>query len=1322
MEERRIVRTFLIGFPLLLACLFLIALGVLNTQAFRNFLRSEITRQALQLAGVQVEVGSLRTHWMRLGLDLNDLVVYGTAGPSSKEPPLLRVARLQVGVRFLPLLHKRLQFRGLILERPVVHLTIDSQGRSNLPVAPQPSSSGNSSAETLFDLAIADCSIRSGEIYYNDAEIPLDAEAHDLKFDARYSLLRREYKGSLSYDNGRLTTQRYGPIMHGMKAQFTANREGLSLVPLLISSGSSTFELDARMTNYASPNVSGSYESTISTGELANLFRSQSLPMGAVALNGEIDYVSGQPGTFLAGLHLQGKANSSKLEVPTGQQPIAATSVSANYELKGTTLRIDNVAASILGGRAEGMFEIQQMDSPHSRSRLEATVKGVSLMTASDVLAPRNVQRIGFAGITDLDLKAEWSGAWQNALGHARLAISSRQPEISAQTIPVNGIVQVDYDGPRNTVAFGQSNLQTAHTKLSISGSLSSHRGGNSAINVVLATTDLRETSTLVRMVQTALSPRRTDASVLSVSGEATLNAHVTGTARDPRIQGHLGAQNLTIASSQWRSLTLDLNANSSQAVIQNGVLVGKHGERINLSGKTGLQDWSIEPSSPVALQAAMSGVPVATVEEIVQPHYPVEGVLNANVALSGTRGAPEGKATLTLGKGTAWNESFDSLTANVDAHQGAVQSTMQLRIPAGVVSADANYKLATEEYEVNLHGSGLQLDKIATLQKEASVQGKADLSVTANGSIHNPKVHASLTSAQLEMRGQAISNFTAQVDVASQHATLQLHSVVAQGSVEAKGDVALTGERFTTATVDVRALPVAALAEFFPIRASKIAGQTEIHLTLRGPLATPSRMEAHLEIPTFSVNYGKAQMALARPLLADYRGGTLTISPTQIRGSGTDLTFGGTVPIRSGAAYSLVADGSMDLNVLQQFAPGLRSSGQMEIHVHSSSGSSAPSMQGQFQIKNAVLTTDSSPVGIEGLNAQINLNGARAEIANFSGTAGGGTVSARGAIDFGKQTNFNLALNAQSVRVRYPTGLRTVLSGQINAQGNPSASSLTGRVVVDNISFTQDFDLATFVSSFSSDSIGGTAPAFERNMSLSIAVQSSQNVALATSKVSLSGAANLNLTGTIADPIVLGRISLTSGDVFFLSKRFQVQSGTIAFANPARTEPVLNMYVNTTVEQYSITLNLTGPVDRLRTNYTSDPSLPPADIIHLLAFGNTNEESASAPSQSTATSAESLLAQGVSGKVAGKLENLTGLSQLTIDPLAANAQGNPGAEVAIQERVTGSLLFTFSTNVTDTQSQTVQLQYDLNRRVSVTVLRDQNGGYGVDVRLHKTF
>ena len=84
-------------------------------------------------------------------------------------------------------------------------------------------------------------------------------------------------------------------------------------------------------------------------------------------------------------------------------------------------------------------------------------------------------------------------------------------------------------------------------------------------------------------------------------------------------------------------------------------------------------------------------------------------------------------------------------------------------------------------------------------------------------------------------------------------------------------------------------------------------------------------------------------------------------------------------------------------------------------------------------------------------------------------------------------------------------------------------------------------------------------------------------------------------------------------------------------------------------------------------------------------------------------------------------VQNLTGISQLSIDPTVGASQ-DPGAQIAIQQRVTGSLLMTFSTDVTSTQRQTVQLQYQPKPQWKISVLRDEYGGYGIDVRLHKVF
>ena len=173
------------------------------------------------------------------------------------------------------------------------------------------------------------------------------------------------------------------------------------------------------------------------------------------------------------------------------------------------------------------------------------------------------------------------------------------------------------------------------------------------------------------------------------------------------------------------------------------------------------------------------------------------------------------------------------------------------------------------------------------------------------------------------------------------------------------------------------------------------------------------------------------------------------------------------------------------------------------------------------------------------------------------------------------------------------------------------------------------------------------------------------------------------------------------------------------------RTQPVLDLQVQTRIDEYNITLGLNGPVERLLTTYTSDPALPPVDIINLIAQGKTVESAAANPSPSPTSTlgAQSLLASGISSQVSGKIAKLAGVSQLQIDPGISSGSGqSSSARVAVQQRVTSNLLVTFATDVTSTQHQAIQVEYKLNPKWSVSGTRNQNGGFGVDGRYRKDF
>ena len=120
---------------------------------------------------------------------------------------------------------------------------------------------------------------------------------------------------------------------------------------------------------------------------------------------------------------------------------------------------------------------------------------------------------------------------------------------------------------------------------------------------------------------------------------------------------------------------------------------------------------------------------------------------------------------------------------------------------------------------------------------------------------------------------------------------------------------------------------------------------------------------------------------------------------------------------------------------------------------------------------------------------------------------------------------------------------------------------------------------------------------------------------------------------------------------------------------------------------------------------------------INLIANGKTTQE-ANATGQST----DSMIASQVASQVTGGIQHLAGISSLQIDPLLGGNNQNPSARVAIQQRVTRNFLFTFSTDLSQPGSEIVQGDYQINKRWSVSLTRDEVGGVSVDGKYHTKF
>ncbi len=804
-----------------------------------------------------------------------------------------------------------------------------------------------------------------------------------------------------------------------------------------------------------------------------------------------------------------------------------------------------------------------------------------------------------------------------------------------------------------------------------------------------------------------------------AVSGSANLNATVQGSMQKPDISGKLSAQNLQVQGSVWKSAELSLQANPSRIVVSNGTLVSAHRGQASFGATIALREWSYLPSNAIQANLSARQMSLTDLEHLANVQYPVSGNLSANVSVSGSQLNPAGSGSVDIANARVYDEPIQTLALKFHTENESVVSTLYVSTSAGSANSSLTFTPRTKAYKLSLDAPAIVLQKLQMVQeKNLAVNGTLTLSAHGQGTLDDPQLTASLQLPRLDVKQKSIAGLKAEVNVANKQADLTVDSQVAQSAIRARGHVNLTGDFDADASIDTATIPLdVLLATYASSVPEGFKGETELHATVKGPLKDKTKLEAHLTIPTLNASYQSLQIGAAGPIRADYSHSVITLQPAEIRGTDSSIQIQGSFPLAGNASATLTAQGSIDARIMRIVSPDLQSSGTVALDVRTSGSAKSPVVQGQVRLQDIAMATPDAPVSVDKLNGTLELTNERVQISSLAGEVNGGQISAGGSIEYRPSLQFNIALQGKSIRLRYPEGLRTLLDGNLAWTGNMQASTLTGRVLVDQLGFTPDFDLSSFGDQFSSSVAVPAQPGLADTIKLQVAVQSKNNLNATSSQVSMAGSMNLNAIGTAANPVIVGRVDLDSGELFYRNVRYQLQRGIITFADPNQTSPVLDVSVSTTVEQYNLTLNLRGPFDRLTTSYTSDPPLATADIINLIALGKTTSESA-ASSQST----DSIIASQAASQLSGGIQKLAGISSLQINPLLGGNSQNPSAQVALQQRVTKNFLFTFSTDVSQPGQEIVQGDYQINQKWSVSVARDQLGGVSVDGRYHTKF
>lgn len=1303
-----------------------LAVAALHSPRVHRYVLALVNEKASQALGVSVKVDNYTLHFPDApGISKITLDVYGVKIAGAEPypaPPLVTIEHVKAEVG-ISIFKRKWSLEDIRVDVPVVHLVFGPNGKSNLPKLKK--SSNGSSKFSFFDLGIRHLVLDHGEIYYQDRKIPIDADLHHLDLRIQSSAANA-YSGTMSYRDGHLRAGKFRTIPHQLDAKFDFTPTTFDLEQARLQSGSSWVRFTAKIRDFSHPEAQGRYEMLLDSTELRATLGNADIPLGRIAATGNILYRSRPGSPWMDQLSVNGELHSNLLDVAAGNILVRVHSVAARYSVEDGNLSVRNFQAKALGGTVLANVTIHDLGGD-MRGKLEADARKLSLAEVRQVsTGPSSqkpaVHKLALSGIVNATVKAAWRKEIARTLVanvHATiLGGVSGHSRSDTGTTPVNGVLQADYMATDKLLTVAPSYLTLPATRITMSGVL----GKKSGLVFHFESSDLAKLEPIADALR-ATKPGATPAP-LGLGGRMSIRARMTGSLDSPELSGRLAASSLKLKGTAWRKANADFEANASSVAITDARLEPAAQGEIALQAQVGLDKWKFLKTSPIRAELHASRLSLAELAKIAGHGGDFSGLLAANVRFDGSELHPNGNGDVTLSHASVYKEKVDSARATFTAAGNEVYTNLAVDLPAGKVDAAAEINPRAKTYTASVQSNGLDLSHLTAIQsRNLGISGNLTLTGSGKGTFQDPEFTASAKIPRLEIKGQAITGIDLEANVANHIAKASLAARESNAPITANATVQLAGDYPMQATLDTQPLSLKPfLAMAAPGEADQLHGETEIHATAKGPLKHRGLMEATLTIPQLKVGYGsQINIAAQSPIHAEYKNWVLTIQRTSLRGTDVDLALEGSIPMPGHGAPHLLLQGTVNLKIAQLFNPEIQSSGELRLDINNLGAAGPSGVEGKIELVNANLINGNWPVGVERGNGLFILTKDRINIDHLTASVGGGKLTASGGVVYRPHLRFDLGMKATGIRMLYPQGVRSEVNADLRFTGQSDNAVLGGRAQIVDLAFTPGFDFMNLVSQFG----GISAPpsqGFLQTLHLNLAVNSANNFELISRTMSIGGAANLEVRGTAAEPVILGRVSVSNGDVIFNGNRYVISGGTVEFANPNETKPVVNLGITTTIEQYNINMRFRGPVDHMRTNFSSDPALPEADIISLLAFGKTTESNGAAtPGRQAAMGA---VASQVSSQITSRVSRVAGISHLSINPVLAGGtnQGPAGAVVTIQQRVTGNLFVTFSTNVTSTQYQTIMGQYRISPRLAVSATRDQNGGFGFDVTLKKTW
>lgn len=1030
-------------------------------------------------------------------------------------------------------------------------------------------------------------------------------------------------------------------------------------------------------------------------------------------------------------------------------------------------IALNNLTADVMDGNVNGNATIAL--NQRTQSKVDADFTDLDL---SKLLALQGGRVIPIAGKTTGKANLTFAGTnFKNASGTLVADFNANAGTTERGLVPINGnLALVATNG---LFDINSARFNTEKSSLNASGRFDLS-GNDSNLTLALDSSDATEIERLVKVLN--LSPgleQQLAENELAFAGNLKFNGTLTGNLENPNVDGRATIDSISARGRNLGSLATNIVVSPTAIELRDSRLQEPNGGgnvafSLNIP-QTGTDNISIQATlTRVNTGNLLAALPIEKYLPASLRDFNAE--TSGTLSLTGLPNALNGTAELKGGAGTVSGQPFDGFDAKLAFNGNTVNiEQFEARFADGLLTANGTYQRDTTVFDFNLTGKNLQASRLRpfiTDNKDfPDFSGTVDLTAKATGRGEDFKtfdINFSGIGNNITVNQNALGtvNFVGKTENQILRADLT-------ANFEGQAQTITTTVNFADDNLPFRAETNFANTELAPFIALlqppgsvAITGRATGSVVAEGNLYenkkfTTDNIKGTAQFREFALQIDETPFVATQPITISFNSREAVVERAQFSGAGSNLVVSGTKALNDKGINNLSLDGKINLRLLNAVSKNTFFSGIADANVRLTGTNAESRLTGSAAVDNASVAAfvGSERLSFERIKGRVIFTSNQAQIENAVGYLGGGKVTGSGGalVEGLKLKQFRLSLVGQNITAPLPKDFLTTGDGEVvvtgkcerdekdNCKPNGSFDTLIdGTIYAKRSSYTKDIDLADIVGTRQDANIsqGGTSPAFGIPK-LNLRLVGRDALIVRNNVADLTASVDIRVTGDIDFPQLSGRITATSGTVFFRNDRYILNRGTVEFPPQTGGEPVVNIQAESEISGYQVFVNLAGELsnlDALTANVRSNPALPQADVVSLITTGNLSNTESGIPTYAQSginTAAEVITDALINTPIRKATDKLFGLNKFEIDPVISGRRLNPSARLTVGRQINNNLAITYSTNLSEDQNQVLAFEYRVSNRLSFVAQYEQrslsnvtrdNNVFSFEIRLRRRF